>query len=181
MSPVIITKPSKLIATLTNVRERAIRLEAEAHAERLAAERALRLARGTGDHQVAARHAHGPHFVGDNGSTDELRDAVAALVAEEPRTFQELIAATGARGNRISGVLVKLQLSGAGVVNIGTAQRALWSIPRPKGYRATSTRRVTEKSRTEGTPFPTFTSTRSLPRHTTSKGVPAGSNGRRSR
>ena len=67
--------------------------------------------------------------IGDEGPTPELIELIARLIAVRPLAFSELIHHTGARGNRISGAIVKLQLHpkhGRKVVNRGTAARALW-------------------------------------------------------
>lgn len=66
---------------------------------------------------------------GDDGPTPELIELIARLIAVRPLAFSELIQHTGARGNRISGAIVKLQQHpkiGHKVVNRGTAARALW-------------------------------------------------------
>lgn len=68
--------------------------------------------------------------VGDGGDTGELRDSVARLLSHRPMTLLEIVNATGARRNRISGVLVKLQVSGVPVRNLGDGQRAVWSVGR---------------------------------------------------
>lgn len=66
--------------------------------------------------------------VGDEGETAELRESVAKLLRYRPMTLQEIVEATGARRNRISGVLVKLQVRGFPVQNLGDGQRAVWFI-----------------------------------------------------
>lgn len=183
-------KSVELQSTLTALRDHAVQIEQQARAERLAAERALRLARGTRDVRTEAAAAvtgvraetttgkieqalRGPDApmtldylaryidepagrvqnamkrlrsagsvvnigtndrpqwfwrIGDEGPTPELFDAVERIIRVRPHTLQELQEATGARRNRISGVLVKLQVRGLPVVNRGTDQRALWSI-----------------------------------------------------
>ena len=68
--------------------------------------------------------------VGDDGETGELRDSVERLLSHRPMTLLEIVNATGARRNRISGVLVKLQVSGVPVRNLGDGQRAVWSVGR---------------------------------------------------
>lgn len=68
--------------------------------------------------------------VGDDGETEELRESVVALLRNRALTLQELVDATGARRNRISGVIVKLREAGVPVRNLGDGQRAIWSISR---------------------------------------------------
>ncbi len=68
-------------------------------------------------------------FVGDGGSTEELMATVQRLITEHPLTFQELLERTGARDNRIKGVLMRLQREGVKVYNIGLQSRAIWFIP----------------------------------------------------
>lgn len=122
-----------------------------ARMERRAAELERTLARGTGDHTEAARAAAAAvkvpsaaeraarerarasttaYHVGDEGPTPELKDVVERAIAERPRTTAELVEITGARRNRISGVIVKLQVAGVPVRNLGNGQHALWWIPR---------------------------------------------------
>jgi hypothetical protein len=122
-----------------------------------------RLARGTGDVTAAARAAAAAptppsrtpkvdrltdamraqraratqtatsYFVGDEGPTPELIAVVERAIAERPRTLNELVEITGARRNRLSGVMVRLQHAGKPVENLGTDQRALWFIRRRPG------------------------------------------------
>lgn len=66
--------------------------------------------------------------VGDEGSTDELTASISALLRHWPMTLSALMDATGARRGRISGVIVKLQRSGAPVENLGDGHVAIWSL-----------------------------------------------------
>lgn len=66
--------------------------------------------------------------IGDDTPTVDLMAAVEALIRTRPLGLHELAAATGARANRISGVLVKLRRAGLQVENRGTGRRALWSV-----------------------------------------------------
>lgn len=66
--------------------------------------------------------------VGDGGSTDELTASISALLRHQPMTLSALMSATGARRGRISGVIVKLQRSGAPVENLGDGHVAIWSL-----------------------------------------------------
>ncbi len=80
-------------------------------------------ARGTQDIRKKS-----PLFVGDEGPTSELKAVVKQAISVRGMTLQELSDVTGARRNRISGVLVKLQLDGEKVVNEGDGYRAIWRI-----------------------------------------------------
>lgn len=73
--------------------------------------------------------------VGDEGPTQELVHAVTAIIGDRPMGMRELIDATGARGNRVSGVIVQLQRSGAPIQNVGTAAVARWFLAAAVGKR----------------------------------------------
>lgn len=66
-------------------------------------------------------------LIGDETPTSDLMTAVERLIRIRPMGLHELAAATGARVNRISGVLVKLARV-LPVKNRGTRRRALWSL-----------------------------------------------------
>lgn len=98
-------------------------------------------ARGTGDVtekaiQAAALAAlvdpdHRPFFIGDETSTEILMATIIRAIEARPRTLLELVEITGARRNRISGALVKIQVQQPGrVKNQGNNYRALWYMPR---------------------------------------------------
>ncbi len=120
---------------------RQLRLRQEAlakQAEEL--EKKVKMARGTARMRkatvpaapnVIVKPSHGPHWVGDEGSTPELMEAIRALITERPLTFQEIIEATGARDNRIKGAITALQRHGARVLDIAPegTRRAVWFIP----------------------------------------------------
>lgn len=97
---------------------RQLRLQAEE------LERKVKLARGTRDLKPKDTN-----HVGDETSTAELVDAITRLLRVKPMTFQELLEATGARDNRIKGVLMRMQRVGMRLVNLGTEQKALWFLP----------------------------------------------------
>lgn len=81
--------------------------------------------------QIARKLARGSkslYFVGDNGPTGELKKVIARALKVKGWTLQELSDITGARRNRISGVIVKLQKDGEKVVNDGDGYRAIWRI-----------------------------------------------------
>lgn len=88
-------------------------------------ERKVTMARGT---KTEVREAR----VGDDGPTEELMLAVKRLLSEHPLTFQELLERTGARDNRVKGVIMRLQREGTRVVNLGMQARAIWFIPAPE-------------------------------------------------
>lgn len=64
--------------------------------------------------------------VGDETSTEELYASIETMIRFRPMTHGELVEATGARGNRVSGGLVDLQRKGLPVTNLGTERRARW-------------------------------------------------------
>lgn len=66
--------------------------------------------------------------VGDSGPTVDLMSVVEGLLRARPMTLRELERATGARRNRLSGVLWRLRRDGR-VVNKGNGQTALWGAP----------------------------------------------------
>lgn len=71
------------------------------------------------------------YVIGDDATTAELRESVERLLTERPMTLNELIAATGCRANRISGVIVQFDRDmGKPVLNLGNGKRALWFMPR---------------------------------------------------
>lgn len=119
---------------------RQLRLQAEA------LERSARNARGTARDVSAAaararrdskpgnvvvKPARGPHYVGDDGTTEELMATVQRMLMDRPWRFSELLEATGARDNRIKGVIMRLQREGVRVVDVAPAGvgKALWFIP----------------------------------------------------
>lgn len=63
---------------------------------------------------------------GDEIATSELYALVERLLREQPMYTHEIVAATGARQNRINGVLVRLQRDRRGVVNLGSRVKARW-------------------------------------------------------
>jgi len=64
--------------------------------------------------------------VGDMAPPDVLRAMVETLISDQPMTTAELVAATGARAPRVSGVLVEIQRSQHQVMNLGTPRRGRW-------------------------------------------------------
>lgn len=147
---VIGKKPPTIADALVAIREQHAREEAEARLKREEAEAAIaRLARGTRDvpasklptiplmpaHPPARRS---PYWVGDDGPTDELKAAILRCIQGNPNgtTFQEILQATGARGNRVSGAIVKLQRDGHRIKNLGDQRVARWWAP-TSGRRST--------------------------------------------
>ena len=78
-------------------------------------------------HVKATRELSTP--IGDDTTTAVISSAVERLLRERPMLFRDLLEATGARDNRIKGVIMRLQREGVDVVNLGNEQRALWFIP----------------------------------------------------
>lgn len=111
---------------------RQLRLQAEE------LEKTARLARGTQRHvvpqhagSIVVKPALGPYWVGDEGPTEELMLVVQQMLTEHPMRFVQLLEATGARDNRIKGVIMRLQREGVRVVDVappGTG-KAIWFIP----------------------------------------------------
>jgi hypothetical protein len=67
-------------------------------------------------------------IIGDETTAAELAAQVAHLISLRPFTLQELITATGARRNRISGALVRL-VEASKAENHGSATVARWYSP----------------------------------------------------
>lgn len=87
--------------------------------------------RGVRTPNVIVKPARGPYYVGDEGPTEQLMGAVKAMLEERPLRFQEILDATGARDNRVKGVIMRLQREGVRVLDVapeGTG-KALWFIP----------------------------------------------------
>ena len=111
---------------------RQLRLQAEE------LERKVKLARGTQriekqprDLRVLVKPSRGPYYVGDEGPTEELMAVVKQMLTERPCRFTEILDATGARDNRLKGVIQRLQREGVRIVDVapeGTG-KALWFIP----------------------------------------------------
>jgi hypothetical protein len=101
---------------------------------RAALEKMMRFARGTQDNigKIAKAKTDPRNWVGDNGPTGELLMVIRRMLTTKEYTFKELLAETGARDNRIKGVIMRLQRNGVNVVNNGTETRALWHIPARK-------------------------------------------------
>ena len=121
------TRPGKEIdlhAVAERIRAQTVRLAEDAREiDRL--EKQLRLVRGTRD--LKARSTTEYH-VGDDGPTSELYDVVLRMLQERPMTLQALIDETGARANRLKGVVWRLQMNEKRVVNLGTDTKAIWFI-----------------------------------------------------
>ena len=102
-------------------------------AKRLADEAAelqqkLRIARGTRDLKPVSKTTY---FVGDDGPTPELYAAIERMLRQKSMTFQELLDETGARANRIKGVLMRILRDEKPLVNLGNERKALWRIADP--------------------------------------------------
>lgn len=121
-------KAKKIVVDLVE-QARQLRLDAEA------LEKKVQLARGTQRVTRAPQNIivkpHGPHWVGDEGPTEQLMIVVKDMLEERPLRFQEILDATGARDNRIKGVIMRLQREGVRVVDVSPPHsgKALWFIP----------------------------------------------------
>lgn len=140
-------QPPSLRATLMSIRENAAQQEALARTERLEAERAIeRLGKGTRDiPELMPAHPPLPrshYWIGDETSTDELKATILRVIQHDPTgtPFQQIIAMTGARGNRVSGAIVKLQRDGHRIKNLGDQRTARWWAPTPSRAGRRSTR-----------------------------------------
>jgi predicted Rossmann fold nucleotide-binding protein DprA/Smf involved in DNA uptake len=92
---------------------------------------ALRDLRGKAANVGSDTHPVWTWIIGDETTAAELSAQVLALVSLRPFTLQELVSATGARRNRISGALVRLVEAGR-VENHGSATVARWYAPPAK-------------------------------------------------
>lgn len=64
--------------------------------------------------------------IGDETDTETLCEAVRRVLRERPLEQREIIAATGARRNRVSGAIVKLQAQSEPIWNLGEKNKARW-------------------------------------------------------
>lgn len=117
---------SEISTRLHNLAEDAKRLQKEA--DELQSK--LRIARGTRENVKQAR-IDTTYFVGDEGPTPELYNAVEHMLRQRSMTFQELLDETGARANRIKGVLMRMQRDEKPLVNLGNDRKALWRVADP--------------------------------------------------
>lgn len=111
---------------------RQLRLQAEE------LERNAKLARGTSRIKrptrpnVIVKPSVGPYYVGNDGPTSELMDAVQRMLTDRPWFYRDIVEATGAGENRVKGAITGLQRQrGLRVVDVapeGTG-KALWFIP----------------------------------------------------
>ncbi len=115
---------ARLEAVVVEAGELAARLKAEAEAA--IAEPRRRVARGSAS--PATKPEPVTINVGDDATTPVLRVAVEAAIRDRPLYLQELVELTGARRNRISGVLAKLREGGV-AVNLGNRRAARWFAP----------------------------------------------------
>lgn len=114
----------------------------------LAARGTERIRRPTAPGHPAVKPSRGPHYVGDEGTTDDLTETVRVLLTERPMYFRDILEATGARDNRVKGVITRLQREGHRVVDIAPegSTRALWFIPSDEVLtRLTRVKRATER------------------------------------
>jgi biotin operon repressor len=82
--------------------------------------------------QLIRKPEQGKWWIGDETSTDELIAKVHEVISNRPRTLQELHEVIGASRARVSGAIVRLQVNGYPVQNLGTKYRALWWLPSAK-------------------------------------------------
>lgn len=72
------------------------------------------------------------HVLGDDCSPADLRALVLRLISERPFSHRELCIVTGARENRISGVLADLREEpGTRVANLGNGSKGRWFLLPP--------------------------------------------------
>ncbi len=109
-----------------------IRENAEALAQQAARlEKSLRSVKGTREIKARIIDPERPYFVGPDADTDHLYDAVKRAISTPDvrgaKTLRELVELTGETNrNRIGGALIKFQVEGLPVKNVGTRYRALW-------------------------------------------------------
>jgi biotin operon repressor len=75
---------------------------------------------------LAHKPGAGKWWIGDETTTDELIAKVHACVEDRPRTLAELEELIGAKRSRISGAIVRLQVNGFPIKNLGSKYRAVW-------------------------------------------------------
>lgn len=110
---------------------RQLRLQAEALEKKVERELARGTQRNVRAGSVLVKPAHGPYYVGDEGPTEQLMEVVKDMLTERPLRFQEILDATGARDNRVKGVIMRLQREGVRVVDVAPPHsgKAVWFIP----------------------------------------------------
>lgn len=64
--------------------------------------------------------------IGDDTPTADLSTTIEQLIKIRPMSLREIMAATGARMGRVSGVLVRFQRTGRPIENRGNARHGLW-------------------------------------------------------
>ena len=83
-----------------------------------------------------ARQRSAPVAVEHEPDPRELYAKIEALLRDRPHTLRELLEATGARRNRVSGGITHLKTRyGTALKNLGTARRAQWFIQEDKRNR----------------------------------------------
>lgn len=107
---------------------RQLRLQAEALEKKVALARGTQRIPKTGSVIVKPS---GPYYVGDEGPTEQLMSVVQTMLTERPMRLTEILDATGARDNRVKGVLMRLQREGVRLVDVAPegSGKALWFIP----------------------------------------------------
>ncbi len=128
---------------------RQLRLQAEELEKKVKLARGTqRMKRATATTRVIVKPSHGPYWIGNNGTTRELMDAIAKMLTERPWFYRDIVEATGAGENRIKGAITALQREGRRVVDVapqGTG-KALWFIPSDEVMtRIMRVKRATEK------------------------------------
>lgn len=127
------------ISVMTKQTKKLVDLVEQARQLRLATEdleRKVLAAKGT-QRNVRARRPtlvgvkRSEYYVGDAGTTDDLTEIVKRMLMEKPMYFRDILIQTGARDNRVKGVITRLQREGYRVVDLSPegSLRALWFIP----------------------------------------------------
>lgn len=124
----------KKMSMSTDLVEQARQLRIQAEALEKTARHArgtARIRRPTAAHNVIVKPAFGPYYVGDEGPTEDLMAAITKMLQDRPCRFPEILEATGARDNRIKGVINRLQREGVRIVDVAPegTRGALWFIP----------------------------------------------------
>lgn len=96
-------------------------------------EKSLRVAKGTREIAQRVNDPARPFFVGENAPTEWLYDAVKRAISgpdvRSAKTLRELVDLTGEPNrNRIGGAIIKFQVDGLKVKNVGSKYRALWHL-----------------------------------------------------
>lgn len=78
--------------------------------------------------ELSTKPEQGRWWIGDDASTDEVIAKVRELISDRECTLREISKLTGVPPQIVSRAIVRLQVNGVPVQNLGTKRRARWSI-----------------------------------------------------